>query len=45
MSATIEIDDKWAKHHSIEDTIDYLEERLNSALGFRGTIKRIRLET
>ena len=41
--ATLEINEKWAKHMTQEDLIEYLEARLNSSLGFRWNIKKLKV--
>ena len=41
--ATLEINEKWASTMTQEEMVDYLEARLNSSLGFRGTIKKLKV--
>jgi len=38
---TLKLDEKWASNYSEEELVEYLEDRLNSSLGFRGEIKRL----
>jgi hypothetical protein len=38
---TLELDEQWASNQTIEELTDYIKERLNSSLGFRGQIKRL----
>jgi len=40
---TLELDEKWASHLTREELAEYIKERLNSSLGFRGQVKRFRL--
>ncbi len=40
---TLELDEKWASHLTREELAEYIRERLNSSLGFRGQVKRFRL--
>ncbi len=39
--ATLQLDEKWASNHTTEELIEYIKERINSSLGFRGQIKRL----
>jgi len=43
--ATLQLDEKWASNHTTEDLIEYIKERINSSLGFRGQIKRLSVVT
>ena len=40
---TLTLDEKWASHLTREELAEYIKERLNSSLGFRGQVKRFRL--
>ena len=40
---TLSLDEKWASHLTREELAEYIKERLNSSLGFRGQVKRFRL--
>ena len=42
---TLELDEKWASHLTREELAEYIRERLNSSLGFRGQVKRFKLVT
>lgn len=37
---TVELDEKWASNQTTDDLIDYIKQRMNSSLGFRGQIKK-----
>ena len=39
--ATLQLDEKWASNHTTEELIEYIKERINSSLGFRGQIKKL----
>ena len=39
--ATLQLDEKWASNHTTEELTEYIKERINSSLGFRGQIKRL----
>jgi len=43
--ATLQLDEKWASNHTTEELIEYIKERINSSLGFRGQIKRLSVVT
>lgn len=43
VTLTIALDGKWASYQTTPEIADYIEERLNSSLGFRGKVKRFRL--
>ena len=38
---TMELDGGWARNLSREELAEYLEARLNRALGFRGKVKKL----
>jgi hypothetical protein len=40
---TLEINDKWARTQTTEELVDYIKARLNSSLGFRGQIKKLKM--
>ncbi len=40
---TLQLDEKWAGRQTQEEVVDYLEARLNSSLGFRGAIKKLKV--
>ena len=40
---TLDLDKKWASHLTRDELAEYIKERLNSSLGFRGRVKRFRL--
>ena len=39
---TLDLDGKWSAQMSEDDLLDYLTTRLNSCLGFRGRVKKLR---
>ena len=39
----LELDEKWAAQLTKEELLEYIKERLNSSLGFRGQVKRFRV--
>jgi hypothetical protein len=39
----LELDEKWAAQLTKEELLEYIRERLNSSLGFRGQVKRFRV--
>jgi len=41
--ATLQLDEKWASNYATDELIEYIKERINSSLGFRGQIKRLTL--
>ena len=43
LRATLELDEKWASNFTGEELLEYLKEKLNYSLGFRGEVKRIRI--
>jgi hypothetical protein len=43
LRVTLMLDEKWASHLTREELAEYIRERLNSSLGFRGQVKRFRL--
>ncbi len=43
LRVTLALDEKWASHLTREELAEYIRERLNSSLGFRGQVKRFRL--
>jgi hypothetical protein len=43
VKATLQLDEKWANTQTTEELVEYLKARLNSSLGFRGRIKRLKL--
>ena len=40
---TLTLDEKWASHQTRDELAEYIKERLNSSLGFRGQVKRFKL--
>ena len=42
-SATLEINEKWASTMTQAELVDYITTRLNSSLGFRGNIKKLKV--
>jgi hypothetical protein len=38
---TLELDEKWASNQTMDELIEYVKNRMNSSLGFRGQIKRL----
>ena len=40
LRVTLTLDEKWARNHTQEELADYIKERMNSSLGFRGQIKK-----
>ena len=45
VSVTLELDPKWAGSQTKDGLVDHLKNRLNSSLGFRGQVKRFRVNT
>lgn len=43
--ATLLLDERWASNHTTEELIEYIKDRIDSSLGFRGQIKRLSLVT
>ena len=43
LRATLKLDEKWASNFTREELLEYLKEKLNYSLGFRGELKRLRL--
>ncbi|TET14066.1 MAG: hypothetical protein E3J81_07375 [Dehalococcoidia bacterium] len=43
LRVTLVLDEKWASHLTRGELAEYIKERLNSSLGFRGQVKRFRL--
>lgn len=43
LRVTLTLDEKWASHLTQDELAEYIRERLNSSLGFRGQVKRFRL--
>ncbi len=43
LRVTLTLDEKWASHLTTDELAEYIKERLNSSLGFRGRVKRFRL--
>ena len=43
VKATLQLDEKWAGNQTTEELVEYLKARLNSSLGFRGQIKKLKL--
>ena len=41
LAVTLALDEKWASNFSGEELLEYLKERLNYSLGFRGEVKRM----
>ena len=37
---TLELDEKWASNHTSDEVVDYIKQRMNSSLGFRGQVKK-----
>lgn len=40
LKVTLELDEKWASNQTIDELTQYIKERMNSSLGFRGQIKK-----
>jgi len=40
---TIELDEKWATNATDDEMREFLETYIDTMLGFRGTVKRIRI--
>ena len=38
---TLKLDEKWASNFTQEELAEYLKDRLNSSLGFRGQVRRL----
>jgi len=43
IKATLHLDERWASNQTTEELVEYLRARLNSSLGFRGQIKKLKL--
>jgi len=43
LAVTLALDEKWASHLSREELQEYLTEKLNYSLGFRGEVKKLRV--
>jgi hypothetical protein len=41
LRVTLVLDEKWASHLTRDELAEYIKERLNSSLGFRGNVKRL----
>ena len=41
LRVTLVLDEKWASHLTRDELVEYIKERLNSSLGFRGNVKRL----
>ena len=39
-AVTLDLDEKWASNLSIDELTQYIKDRMNSSLGFRGQIKK-----
>jgi hypothetical protein len=37
---TVELDEKWASNQTTDEVIEYIKQRMNSSLGFRGQIRK-----
>ena len=42
---TLQLDEKWASNQTIDELIEYIKDRMNSSLGFRGQIKKLSVVT
>lgn len=45
LSATIDVDEKWAGNHSREELAETIKDRLSSSLGFRGQVGELEVST
>ena len=45
LKVSLELDEKWASNFTREELLEYLKEKLNYSLGFRGEVKRLRLSS
>ena len=45
LKVSLELDEKWASNFTTEELVEYLKERLNYSLGFRGNVKRLRIDS
>ena len=43
ITMTLKLDEEWSQHQDEDELVDYLRARIDSSLGFRGRIKRLRL--
>ena len=43
LRVTLNLDGKWSTLMSEEELTDYLKTRMNSSLGFRGQVKKLKL--
>ena len=41
--ATLTLDEEWSTNQSTDDLIAYIRDRLDTTLGFRGEVKRLRV--
>jgi hypothetical protein len=40
---TLSLDETWANNQTEDEVVGYIRDRLNTSLGFRGEIKRLRV--
>ena len=45
VKATLAVDREWASHMTKQEVTDYIRARLASALGFRGKVRMLRIDT
>lgn len=45
LAVTLALDEKWASNFSTEELLEYLKEKLNYSLGFRGQVKKLRVDS
>ena len=45
LKVTVELDEKWASNLSREEVLEYLKDRFNYSLGFRGWVKKLRADS
>lgn len=43
LKVSLELDEKWASNFSREELLEYLKEKLNYSLGFRGQVENVRV--
>ena len=45
LAVTLALDEKRASNFSTEELLEYLKEKLNYSLGFRGQVKKLRVDS
>ena len=42
LKVKLELDDQWVSHQTHEELLEYIRERMNSSLGFRGQVEMLK---